>query len=182
MPSAVRPARPTLGAAHLHTWVRPQVHRQLRRQRRTSEGEVRTGRWVRGIAVGRECFLLTLAGLILFGGSVGNTFGQRRTFILGLSGIRRPRPAKSAGPRRQPRFLEYDLGRAVLRVDELRTDRGDGRVIARGGVRSACASAWRSVGVAREASAPSVVPPRPFRDRRFVAANAMTVVWCCTRR
>ena len=103
-----------------------------------------------------NAYLLTLAGLILFGGSVGDTFGQRRTFILGLSGIRRPRPAKSAGPRRQPRFLEYNLGRAVPRFDELRTDRGgDGRVIARGGVRSACASAWRSVGVAREASAPS---------------------------
>jgi MFS family permease len=41
--------------------------------------------------------LLTLAGLILFGGPVGDTFGQRRTFILGLSGIRRPRPAKAAG-------------------------------------------------------------------------------------
>ena len=47
-----------------------------------SEGEVRTGRWVRGIAVGRECVSADRCRLILFGGSVGDTFGQRRTFIL----------------------------------------------------------------------------------------------------
>lgn len=34
-----------------------------------------------------NAYLLTLASLILFGGSVGDTFGQRRTFILGLSGF-----------------------------------------------------------------------------------------------
>jgi len=34
-----------------------------------------------------NAYLLTLASLILFGGSVGDTIGQRRTFILGLSGF-----------------------------------------------------------------------------------------------
>jgi MFS family permease len=34
-----------------------------------------------------NAYLLTLASLILFGGSVGDTFCQRRTFILGLSGF-----------------------------------------------------------------------------------------------
>lgn len=34
-----------------------------------------------------NAYLLTLASLILFGGSVGDTLGQRRTFILGLSGF-----------------------------------------------------------------------------------------------
>ncbi|WP_456636176.1 MFS transporter [Bradyrhizobium sp. USDA 10063] len=34
-----------------------------------------------------NAYLLTLAGLILFGGSVGDTFGRRRTFILRLSGF-----------------------------------------------------------------------------------------------
>ncbi|HEY4209843.1 MAG TPA: MFS transporter, partial [Steroidobacteraceae bacterium] len=34
-----------------------------------------------------NAYLLTLASLILFGGVVGDTFGQRRTFIFGLSGF-----------------------------------------------------------------------------------------------
>lgn len=40
-----------------------------------------TSQWV------ANAYLLALASLILFGGSVGDTFGQRRTFILGLSGF-----------------------------------------------------------------------------------------------
>ena len=223
-----------------------------------------------------NAYLLTLAGLILFGVSVGDTFGQRRTFILALSGFaaasiarglaptagalvvlrgvpgaaaaflipaslalvgaafsgedrgravgtwaaaralttaldpplgvvgrcrrmairlfpervdrrrsrtRETRPAKSAGPRRQPRFLEYNLGRAVPRFDELRTDRGgDARVIARGGVRSACASAWRSVGVAREASAPSGRAAASLPRLALRCRERDDGVWCCTRR
>ena len=37
--------------------------------------------------MGRECVSADRCPLILFGGSVGDTFGQRPTFILGLSGF-----------------------------------------------------------------------------------------------
>ena len=217
-----------------------------------------------------NAYLLTLAGLILFGGSVGDTFGQRRTFILALSGFaaasivrglaptagalvvlrgvpgaaaaflipaslalvgaafsgedrgravgtwaaaralttaldpplgvvgrcrrmairlfpervdrRRSRtsdtrPAKSAGPRRQPRFLEANLGRAVPRFDELGLIEAGTRASLRGAAFVLLALPLGALLVWRETRARHpVVPPRLFRDWRFVAANAMTVV------
>lgn len=45
-----------------------------------------------------NAYLLTLAGLILFGGSVGDTFGQRRTFILALSGFAAASIARGLAP------------------------------------------------------------------------------------
>jgi MFS family permease len=49
--------------------------------------------------------LLTLASLILFGGLVGDTFGQWRTFILGLS---------DSPPRRLPAGLRGTAGSLVV--------------------------------------------------------------------
>ena len=75
------------GAAHLHTRIQPWIHRQLRCQRGTSELQPELGVGFEASQWVVNAYLLTLASLILFGGSVGDTFGQRRTFILGLSGF-----------------------------------------------------------------------------------------------
>ena len=120
-----------------------------------------------------NAYLLTLAGLILFGGSVGDTFGQRRTFILGLSGIRRPRRTAAAALD----FLSTILG--VLCLGSMSyglIEAGTGASL-RGASFVLLALPLGALLVWRERRAcHPVVPPRLFRDRRFVAANAMTVV------
>src|SRR5947209_3288924 len=110
-------------------------------------------------------YLLSLASLILLGGALGDRYGRRRVFLIGVAGFRRhpacARDLRSGGPR-TPRFRRRRTGRRRLGGRHLLIDRGRGQPDHRrdGGTRHRCAGCvrhGRAAGGAPDASPVNVL-------------------------
>ena len=168
------------------------VRRRARRdgrQRRTARDPGAISAAGSRAAVGLNAYLLTLGSLILIGGSLGDLFGERRVFMLGVGGfgvasLSAPSRRRSAAGRRAGaagrgrRAADAELARAHRRgVPARRARRGDRLLdgVERDRVRHRAAGrrrARRRRVVALDLRHQRAVRPRRRWSRRAVARRA----------